>query len=50
MKCSIRFVKKEGKVWIQLIDLKYKNKVAAEKELSRLDCCWIIQELAPHIH
>ena len=50
MKTTLRFVKKDGKVTIQICDLKYKNRVVAEKELSRLDCCWIIQELAKEIH
>lgn len=50
MKCSIRFIKKEGKVWIQLMDLKYKERIRAEKELTKQDCAWVIKELAPFIY
>ncbi len=49
MKTSIRIVKFEGKTFLQLIDLKYKNRVVAEKELSNNDCIWLIKELAKEV-
>lgn len=49
MKTTIRLVDKDGKTTLQLLDLKYKEKVVAEKELSRGDHLWLIQELARRI-
>lgn len=49
MKTTIRLVRAEGKTVLQLLDLKYREKVVAEKELTRGDHIWLIQELAKEL-
>jgi hypothetical protein len=45
MKTSIRLVKANGVVTIEIIDLKYKNKVVASYTCKKEDVKWLVPQL-----
>jgi hypothetical protein len=49
MKVSIRFVRKEGKCTLEVIDLKYKNKVVASLPVTSDEARYLISELAKEL-
>lgn len=49
MKVSIRFVRKEGKCEMEVIDLKYKNKVVASYDITSDNARYLIRELAKEL-
>jgi hypothetical protein len=49
MQTSIRFTTKDGKTDLEIIDLKYKNRVVATIKLTQDTVRWLIKELAKEL-
>jgi hypothetical protein len=49
MKTSVRFVKVSGDTYLEVIDLKYKNKVVGAVKIDKSTARWMVRELAKEI-
>lgn len=45
MKTSIRLVKSDNKIVLEIMDLKYKNKVVACANITKDDVKWLVPQL-----
>jgi len=49
MKTSVRFVQVSTDKYLEVIDLKYKNKVVAAVKITKETARWMVKELAKEI-
>lgn len=49
MKTSVRIAEEHGKKYLEIIDLKYKDKVVASVEINKSTARFLVRELAKEI-